>query len=423
MYESLLSLFAGRGIGVAEHLAAILVGLAILLIVLAIGYALTLLVMPMVIRASKRIPTKWDKQLEKRGVFRRLCWLIPGIVAYSLIGHWLAAAPHAYVSVLRAATALWLLLTGVFVLHSFLDAVVDVYNTFPFARQIPIRAFVQVVKLITVIVIVIVSLAVLLGKSPVLLVSGMGAMAAVLMLIFKDPILGFIAGIQLAANRMLAIGDWLEMPKYQADGDVIDITLTTVKVQNWDRTITTVPTYALISDSFRNWRGMLEAGGRRIMRNINIDLGTIHFLDDEEVKRLRRLQLISQYIEDKIADIEKYNQEHNIDPASPANGRHLTNIGTFRAYLLAYLKQHPGVNQDMLMIVRQLQPTAEGVPIEVYAFANDTRWFFYEGIQSDIFDHILAVAPEFGLRVFQAPSSADVQKLGRKALEPGLNNS
>jgi miniconductance mechanosensitive channel len=251
----------------------------------------------------------------------------------------------------------------------------------------------------------------LIGKSPLLLFSGLGAMTAVLLLVFKDPILGFVAGIQLSANNMLMVDDWLEMPKYGADGDVVDITLTTVKVRNWDRTITTIPTYALISDSFKNWRGMTESGGRRIKRAICIDTSSVHFLNDNELERLRKAQLLTHYIEDKLRDIDACNREQNIDPSFPANGRRLTNLGTFRAYLVAYLKNHKGIHQGMIQMVRQLDPTPNGLPIEVYAFCNDINWVAYEGIQADIFDHILAVVPEFGLRVHQTPTGYDLQQL------------
>jgi miniconductance mechanosensitive channel len=319
----------------------------------------------------------------------------------------MAAAGNA----MQLAATLWMLLFGMLAIHAFLDALVDVYNTLPFARQLPIRSFVQVVKLVTVLVFLIITISMLLGKSPALLISGMGAMTAVLMLVFKDPILGFVAGIQLSANRMLAVGDWLEMPKHNADGDVIEVTLTTVKVRNWDQTITTIPTYALIADSFKNWRGMSEAGGRRIKRSVFIDMTSVRFLNPDDIERLRKAQLLTAYITDKIADIERYNREHGIDPASPVNGRRLTNIGTFRAYLSAYLKFHPGIHQNLIMMVRQLQPTAEGLPIEIYAFTSDTGWVAHEGVQSDIFDHILAIIPEFGLRVFQSPTGSDIRSL------------
>jgi miniconductance mechanosensitive channel len=210
---------------------------------------------------------------------------------------------------------------------------------------------------------------------------------------------------------MLSVGDWLEMPKYGADGDVIDIGLTTVKVQNWDRTITTIPTYALISDSFKNWRGMQESGGRRIMRSIRIDVASVAFLSEEDIVRLRKTKLLTDYIERKLAEIDKANAEERADLSCPANGRRLTNLGTFRAYLNAYLKAHPGIHQAMILMVRQLEPDAHGLPIQVYAFSNDTRWVNYESIQADIFDHVLAVVPEFGLRVHQMPSGQDLQAL------------
>jgi miniconductance mechanosensitive channel len=231
------------------------------------------------------------------------------------------------------------------------------------------------------------------------------------MLVFKDPIMGLVAGIQLSANDMLAVGDWLEMPKYGADGDVIDIGLTTVKVSNWDRTITTIPTYALISDSFKNWRGMSESGGRRIKRSINIDAGSVHFLNEDELARLHKAKLLGPYLDQKVSEIERYNSELHADLTSLVNGRRLTNLGTFRAYLNEYLRNHPQIHQGMTLMVRQMQPTPEGIPVEIYAFTNTTAWVAYEGIQSDLFDHILAVLPEFGLRVHQTPTGYDMRTL------------
>ena len=236
-----------------------------------------------------------------------------------------------------------------------------------------------------------------------------GAMTAVLMLVFKDPILGLVAGIQLSANDMLKIGDWLEMPKYGADGAVTDIGLTTVKVRNWDNTITTIPTYALISDSFKNWRSMSESGGRRIKRSLNIDTGSVHFLSEEEQRRLQRNPLLHSYLNVKTQELSQHNREIAVDLASPLNGRRLTNLGTLRAYLEAYLRAHPRIHQNMTLMVRQLAPTPEGLPLEIYAFTNTTVWAEYESIQADIFDHILAVIDEFGLRVHQTPTGNDLR--------------
>ncbi|MDH3745602.1 MAG: mechanosensitive ion channel family protein, partial [Acidobacteriota bacterium] len=254
--------------------------------------------------------------------------------------------------------------------------------------------------------------ATLLGKSPVFLLGGMGVLASVLMLVFKDPILGFVAGIQLSTNRMLSKGDWIEMPSYGADGDVIDIALTTVKVQNWDKTITTVPTHALISDSFKNWRGMSESGGRRIKRSAYIDMNTIKLCTREMIERYSKIRHIADYLETKQRELRDWNEKQGIDDTNIVNGRRITNIGTFRAYLLAYLKNHPQINQEMTLLVRQLAPTPNGLPVEIYCFSGDKEWAAYESIQADIFDHILAVLPEFDLRTFQNPSGSDFQRLG-----------
>ncbi|MGB7453231.1 MAG: mechanosensitive ion channel domain-containing protein, partial [Lysobacterales bacterium] len=241
--------------------------------------------------------------------------------------------------------------------------------------------------------------------------SGIGALTAVLMLIFRDAILGFVAGIQLAANKMISNGDWIEMPKYGADGDVMEVTLTTVKVQNWDKTITTIPTYALISESFKNWRGMQDSGGRRIKRSINIDMNSIRFCNEEMLNRFGKIQYISEYIDTKKHELEAFNKATKVDNASLANGRRMTNVGTFRAYVEAYLQNHPMINLQMTFLVRQLQPTEYGLPIEIYVFSKDQVWANYETIQADIFDHILAVIPEFDLRVYQNPTGSDFRGL------------
>ena len=413
MLATIYTFLVERGIAGVHVLAPMLTIVVIVLAAAVLYFILRQVVVRLIATLAERTRTQWDDMFVKRGVFHRLAALAPGILAHMLAGLWMgpvtpmAAAGNA----MQLAATLWMLLFGMLAIHAFLDALVDVYNTLPFARQLPIRSFVQVVKLVTVLVFLVITISMLLGKSPALLISGMGAMTAVLMLVFKDPILGFVAGIQLSANRMLAVGDWLEMPKYSADGDVIEVSLTTVKVRNWDQTITTIPTYALIADSFKNWRGMSEAGGRRIKRSVFLDMSSVRFLGPDDIERLRKAQLLTTYMTDKIADIEHYNREHGIDPTSPVNGRRLTNIGTFRAYLSAYLKSHPGIHQNLIMMVRQLQPTADGLPIEIYAFTSDTGWVAHEGVQSDIFDHILAIIPEFGLRVFQSPTGSDVRSL------------
>lgn len=388
--------------------------LTTILVILLLSAGLHLLLVKTVLRVVsafvRRTRGQWDDILSRRRFFHRLAALAPGLLALALAEAWLTPG-NTPTNLMRVAAYLWMLLVGLRCLFSLLDSLGELYNTRPYARQMPLQGFIQGVKLVAFSVVVIVAISLLMGKSPTLLVSGLGAMTAILMLVFKDPILGFVAGIQLAANRMLSVGDWLEMPKYQADGDVTDITLTTVKVRNWDQTITTVPTYALISDSFKNWRGMQEAGGRRIMRSLFVDMHSVRFLAEEDIERLRKAQLITEYIDAKLREIETSNREQKVDPSSPVNGRHLTNLGTFRAYLLAYLQAHPGIKHDLITMVRQLQPTSAGIPLEIYAFTNSTAWPVYEGVQADILDHVLAVVPEFGLRVFQAPSGSDVRAL------------
>lgn len=257
--------------------------------------------------------------------------------------------------------------------------------------------------------------ATLSGRDPTYVLSGMTALSAVLMLVFKDSILGLTAGVTLASNGMVRIGDWIEVPGTDADGEVIDIALTTVRVQNWDNTITTVPAYDLIAKPFKNWRGMSESGGRRIKRAILIDLDSIHFADEAELERWKEIDLIRDYLASKIRAVRAYNADHPSSATSVANARKLTNIGTFRAYCLAYLRANPDIHQRMTMLVRQLDPSDRGLPLEIYCFSNDTAWANYESIQSDLFDHFLAIMPEFGLSSFQVTSAAAL-RLGTQAL-------
>jgi len=287
----------------------------------------------------------------------------------------------------------------------------EIYHSLNWSRQLPVQSFAQVAKLVTYIVALIVVAALILGESPFKLFAGLGAMTAVLMLVFKDPILGFVAGLQLSSNRMVGLGDWVDIPQHEASGDILEIGLTTVKVRNFDNTITTVPTQSLINDSFKNWRGMQESAGRRIKRSIFIDVNSIEFCDQEALDRYRKIDYIKDYIEAKQNEVQVYNQQTNSVNESYVNGRRLTNIGTFRAYVLAYLKNHPNINQDLTILARQLAPTESGLPIEIYAFSNDKNWANYESIQADIFDHLFAVIGEFDLRVFQKPSGIDLQNI------------
>ncbi|RKY14179.1 MAG: mechanosensitive ion channel family protein [Planctomycetota bacterium] len=400
-----------EGLSVQHRLYA-QAGLLVVVLVLAwvANFITKEIVLRIVRRFVKKSKTQWDDILDEHRVFTLLSHLVPAVIIYK-------SAPIVFIDTLgggrfmEVASVIYMIVIGMLVVNAFLSSVIDIYRTYAFARRMPIRGFVQVVKIIVFIAGSIIILGFILGRDPTSILAGFGAMTAVTMLIFKDAILGFVAGIQLSANNMVHIGDWISMPKYGADGDVTDITLTTVKVQNWDKTISTIPAYSLISESFQNWRGMSESGGRRIKRAVHIDMNTIRFCDEAMLAKFGRIQHLAEYIDTKKREIDEHNKADNVDDGELVNGRRMTNIGSFRAYVIAYLKHHPKINQNMTFLVRQLKPTECGLPIEIYVFCNDQIWANYEAIQADIFDHILAVVPEFGLRVFQNPAGADFAKL------------
>ncbi len=358
-----------------------------------------------VVTLTERTKTTWDDALTERRVFHRLAHTAPALVIYFFAPSVLGPDASA-TTLVTAGCLLYIVVVVVSVLDGVLNATVDIVRASRYGHRLPLTSFAQVAKLVLYGVAVIIVLSVLVGESPALLLSGLGVMTTVLMVVFKDAILGFVAGIQLSANKMVAPGDWIEMPKYGADGDVLEVALTTVKVQNFDKTITTVPTYALISESFKNWRGMSESGGRRIKRAINIDMSSIRFCDDAMVERLSKIHYMADYLAEKRREIETWNAGHEGEPTTSLHPRHLTNIGTFRAYIVAYLRHHPKIHPKLTFLVRQLAPTDHGLPIEIYVFSTDQNWINYEGIQSDIFDHLLAVVPQFGLRVYQRLSDA-----------------
>ena len=360
----------------------------------------------------KRTSAVWDDRLLDHRFFFWIAHLAPGIVIYLLTPLALQAFPRPIAAV-QGACQIYLIVVGLLALDSLLNAGLDIYNGYSISRQVPLKSFVQVGKILLYLVALVVILATILGKSPAYLLSGMGVLASVLMLVFKDAILGFVAGIQLSANKMLSRGDWIEMPSHGADGDVIDIALTTVKVQNWDKTITSIPTYSLISDSFKNWRGMSESGGRRIKRAIYIDLQTITLCTPEMLERFSKIKYIADHILEKQQELISWNREREVEASDRINARHLTNVGTFRAYVLSFLRNHPKINSEQTLLVRQLAPAENGLPLEIYCFTSDTRWAPYESIQADIFDHILAIVQEFDLRIYQSPSGRDFQALNR----------
>jgi len=352
---------------------------------------------------------QWDDILVEKHIVKRILYFIPLILLYVLSSPILTGTSLLPLS--QTLISVLFLIAGMMFLDAMLNALLAIYGKSAIAKEISITPFVQVLKLVLYFVTGILLLSLLLQKTPLYFLSGLGALTAVLMFVFKDVLMGFVAGIQLIANKMVAPKDWIEMPKYGADGDVLEITLTTVKVQNFDNTITTIPTYALINESFKNWRNMNLSGGRRIKRYVNIDLGSIKFCSSEMLEQFKRIQLISQYIQNRQEEILVYNKKHQVDESKLVNGRRLTNIGVFRSYVEAYLRQHPMIHKDMTFLIRQLSPSENGLPIEIYVFCKDTNWTAYEAIQADIFDHILAVVPEFDLRVFQEPSGSDFQKI------------
>ncbi len=370
------------------------------------------LLLRVLVRLVKASPVKWDDALVARGVIRRLAHAVPAVVIYLGVPL-LPGLPEGLVAVVRNVAAAYVVLTAARSLSALLSSLQDIYTAGDpeRARSRPIKGYLQVAKIVLFVLAGVLMVAVLVEKSPLLLLSGFGAMTAVLMLVFKDTILSLVASVQLNSNDMVRVGDWIEMPQFGADGDVIDVALHTVKVQNWDKTITTLPTHALISGSFRNWRGMSEAGGRRIKRALPIDQGTVRYLSDEERERVSRLVLLQPYLEAKAAELAQWNAQRQ--GKAPVNLRRLTNLGTLRAYARAYLQSHARINHDMTLLVRQLDPGPQGLPIEIYCFTNTTAWAEYEDIQSDLFDHLLAILPEFGLRAFQSPSGGDLAVVGQ----------
>ncbi len=314
-------------------------------------------------------------------------------------------------AIFRNVLEAYVVLVTLLAITGALRAFLDVYQADHPESRVPMRVLVQATNIAMWFIGLIIIIALLIDQSPTVLLGGLGAMTAVLAIVYKDSLLGFVAGIQIASNDLLRKGDWIEMPDYNADGDVTQIGLTTIKVQNWDKTITSIPSYAIITASFKNWRGMSESGGRRIKRAIQIDMNSVEFCTQDMIDRFRRIDDLKGYIDEKQHELQDWNAKRKIDDSVLVNGRRMTNLGTFRAYLVSYLRNHPMINQDMTFLVRQLPPAAGGLPIEIYVFSGDKRWAAYEDIQSDIFDHILAVIPEFDLRVYQHPSGKDVQEI------------
>lgn len=351
-----------------------------------------------------------DEILYEKKVFHSLAHIAPAIIIYLFSSSF---GDYDYIKIIQQVALAYIILIVCMVIIKALDATVEIYRKKEYSKGRPIKGIIQVVKIFVVIFGGLFILVVFTGDTTAkALLGGVGGISAVLLLIFKDSILGLVAGIQLSSEKLLSIGDWIEMPKYNADGEVIDISLTKITIRNWDKTFTTIPAYKFLEDSFKNWEGMSKSGGRRIKRSINVDMKTIGFLTEEQIAKLSNIELLKDYISHKVDEIKIYNEQNKIDTNSLVNGRRLSNIGTFRAYILEFLKQHPLVHKEgFTLLVRQLSPTEKGLPIEIYCFVNDTAWATYEGIQSDIFDHLLSVIGEFDLQVYQNPSGTDITRL------------
>jgi miniconductance mechanosensitive channel len=387
------------------------VGLLALLVAAVIINVIAKQVLVRTVRAfAKRSSITWDDALVTHNVFGRLVQVVPALVVYVGVPI-VPGLPAGGTQLIRNVAMGYMVLMLTLALTAMLSAANTIYSASPVAKARPLKGFVQLVQIVVWIVGGLLIVATVLDQSPLLLLSGFGAMTAILLLVFKDTILSLVASVQLTAQDMVRVGDWIEMPQFGADGDVVDVQLHTVKVQNWDKTITTIPTHRLITDSFKNWRGMSRAGARRIKRAIFIDVSSIRFQTQDEVEHFTRFALLKDYVKNKEQELADYNAVLATEVEAEVNRRRLTNVGTFRAYAFNYLKNHPRIHDGMTLLVRQLSPGPEGLPLEIYCFTNTTDWGAYEDIQSDIFDHLLAIVPEFGLRLYQKPAGSDLANL------------
>lgn len=382
----------------------------LLAITLSISFFSYVLMRYVVLKAISRIfektSTKLDDILIETGFLNRISYIVPLIILYNLFNSFIGS----YLIINRFLLSL-IAIVIILSFNSLLNVFNDIYNRSKYSNNINLKSYFQILRLIINLLSIIVVISIISGQSPLYLLSGLGALTAVLMLIFKDTILSFVSSIQINSNDLFKIGDWVEAPQFGADGDVIDIALHTIKIQNWDKTISIIPTHKLIDSSFKNWRGMSDSGGRRIKRSINIDMNSIKFCDDELINSFKSITIISKYINEKLSNLKEHNSK--INTASKINGRSLTNIGTYRAYIKAYLKNNKDIHKDMTFLVRQLSPTSHGLPLQIYVFSNNTNWVDYEEIQSDIFDHLISALDQFDLKVYQEPSGNDLLKIGK----------
>jgi len=410
--EALPSALGANRFFVAHGLMACLVILAAVLAnIVTRKYLLT--TVGMIVRKSQ---TNWDDSLLEHRVFHRLSHLAPAIVLYMAAGLYPNTPDFTFLMTgLQRLALLYMTVFSIGVVFAFFDAIQAIYGQYDISRSRPIKGYLQAIKVLLACFTLVLIISQLTERSPLYLLSGLGALTAVLLLVFKDPILGFVAGIQLASNNMVRTGDWIAVPNHSADGDVVDVSLTTVKVQNWDKSITSIPIYALVSDSFTNWRGMLESGGRRIKRSFTLDMRSIGFAEDTLLEQLLTLDLIGPEIIISQAALAAYKAEHVGKTPNPANEPRPTNVRLFREYTTAYLRAHHEISDEMTFLVRLLQPDRNGLPMEIYVFCNDQNWVAFEKVQSEIMEHMLAVLPQFDLRIFQIPSGHDMEHFNPQA--------
>lgn len=400
-------------IGIGDHWAMylrLLILLIFLFLISAIAFIITKqIIIRYIYKIVKKSRVTWDDILAQKQVLNNVAHIVPAVFIRIMAPGIFAGFEQA-LPVIEKLTDSYLIIVGLILLLSFLKATEYGLSLHPVFRDKPLSSYFQLIKIILYIVTGILVLSVILDKSPVYFLSAFGAMTAILLLVFKDTILGLVASVQMSANDMVKVGDWVEMPKFNADGDVIAINLNTVKVQNFDKTITTIPTYYFITDSFKNWRGMVQSGGRRIKRSVFIDTHSIKFVNPDLREKFKKFHLVKEHIEQRQKEIEEYNSQHEVDVSVLINGRRMTNIGVFRKYIENYLKNHPRINPDMTVMVRQMATENRGIPLEIYCFTTTTKWLEYEAIQADIFDHLFSAASFFDLDIFQEPSGTDISK-------------
>ncbi len=403
LFDYLISI--GMSEPTAKYLNMIALLLALLIVVFLVDFIIRKIIVRLFMQFASKSKSNFDDIMVRNKVPRNIAHIIPLIVALEFIPFVFIDFQY-FENIVEIGLQVFAIILTLWIVRSLLNTLKDYFKTLPRLKDKPIDSYIQVFMIFAWVIGLLSAFAIITGIPFIKFITTIGAASAVVILVFRDTILGFVASIQVSINDMVRIGDWITFEKYGADGDVIEINLSTVKVQNFDKTITTIPTYALISDSFKNWRGMESSGGRRIKRSLNIKLDSVKYLSSEGVNKLKNIQLISAYLENRQSDIETYNIEQNINKELLLNGRNLTNLGVFRKYIETYTENHSGVNKDMMIMARQLAPTTQGIPLEIYTFSSDKRWKNYEYIMSDIFDHIIAAVPYFDLEIFELPSSA-----------------